>query len=81
MSNPNKVIVSLLMNNKITSKALQKMPQVATLPTVIKHAEYHGINEEIINGSYYSTNYRGIEQAKILEKEKYNPFKNQHGKD
>jgi hypothetical protein len=83
MSNPNRVIASLLMNNKITVKNTTAIIVHKTLnaPAIVKHNDnYHGLNEEVINSSHF-LNYNGLAQAKVLNKEEYNPFKHQMGKD
>jgi hypothetical protein len=67
------------MNNKITSNSTSLIQKVT--PSVIKFDNnYEGLNDEIINNSHFN-NYKGLDQAKVLRKEEYNPFKHQMGKD
>jgi len=82
MSNTNKVIVSLLMSNKIIPKNSSMISyKPATVPVVIKNNEHISLNDEYINYSHFNTDNIGHQLAKVQKESTYNPFKYQMGKD
>ena len=83
MAYPNRAILSVLMNNKIIPKVIStQMVTKATDKIEQISIDNNSLNEEFINSSHYNfSNYKGLEQAKILAKEIYDPFKHQQGKD
>ena len=89
MSNPNKAIVSLLMNNKIIPKtnlipknSSMILHNATTVSVVIKkNIEPISLNDEYINYSHFNTDNIGHQLAKVQKDSTYNPFKYQMGKD
>jgi hypothetical protein len=77
-----------IIQNTIFTPAIQNTvsSQVTVKQTSNPSDTCLSMNDEYINFSYtttynYSDSYSGLQQAKALKKEEYNPFRHQMGKD